>query len=54
MKYILYFFLIIQQVNAGPIAYGLCQAACAGVAAAAAGGGAWMAMPGVMAAYSVC
>ena len=53
MKYIL-IFLLIQQTSCGPIAYGACQAACAGVAAAAAGGGAWMATPAVMSAYSIC
>jgi len=53
MKYIL-LFLLVTQVNSGPIAYATCQAACAGVAAVAAGGGAWMAMPAVVAAYSLC
>jgi len=53
MKYIL-IFLLIQQTSCGPVAYAVCQAACAAVATAAAGGGAWMAMPAVMAAYSIC
>ena len=53
MKYIL-IFLLIQQTSCGPIAYATCQAACAAVASAAAGGGAWMAMPAVMTAYSMC
>jgi hypothetical protein len=53
MRYIIIFLLIYQAI-CGPIAYAACQAACAGVAAVAAGGGAWMAMPAVMAAYSTC
>ena len=56
MKNILYFLFLIQlvNVNAGPISYAVCQSACAGIAAAAAGGGAWMAMPVVVTAYSAC
>jgi hypothetical protein len=43
MRYIIIFLLIYQAI-CGPVAY----------AAVAAGGGAWMAMPAVMAAYSTC
>ena len=53
MKFILIFYLI-QQTSCEPVAYAVCQAACASVAAAAAGGGAWMAMPAVMSAYGIC
>jgi hypothetical protein len=53
MKYIL-LFLSIRQAYCGPLAYAGCQAACAAVAAAVTGGGAWMAMPAVMSAYSIC
>lgn len=56
VRYFILTVLLIMPIttNAGPLAYGACQAACAAVAAACVGGGGWMAAPGVMAAYSAC